>query len=273
MAIFNRLFKQKTKNVFLLLTINLTVSLAISIFTILGLGFQSIYDFLPYVIASWLAYFTGFTPFFALLLFILTCFQNERLNRSQTWRLAPISDGNFYLDNIVSSFLSLIYFAILELAFGLVLFILSIALTSRFRIAFHKLWLKLQTGIHLYPQMIWYFIGVLIILILVCLFIYFLISFLDFSSQSIINFLPKTSNKFFLALTRFIIIILLSWALIKVNSFLINKVIPSLTTFMYNDYSVVTFPMIVMLIIDSILLGLNIFLINHFFEANEKGNN
>ena len=111
--LFEKLLQKKAKNVYLLVILQFISSLASAFFTYFSFYSGRFHfnshdnlEFLP----GWMALFASLTFLFGPILFILTVVENERLNRNQTWRLAPISDGKFYVANILSSFVSLIYF-------------------------------------------------------------------------------------------------------------------------------------------------------------------
>ncbi|MEB3365324.1 hypothetical protein SDC49_22590 [Lactobacillus sp. R2/2] len=211
-----------------------------------------------------MALFASLTFFFGPILFILIVVENERLNRNQTWRLAPISDGKFYVANILSSFVSLVYFVLLDVLIAICFLFLSIFTNTKFG-------KNLQIKVDLNSTAVLSFIGIILLLILTCLFLYFLVSFLNFSSQAILDFLPHASSHILISFVRIFIIIVLVGLLVRLYSVFANYIINILllrSTGLAGLESVV----LMMFIIDLIILGINVFLINHFLKQERSKN-
>ena len=263
--LFEKLLQKKNKNVYLLVILQFISSLVSAFFTYFSFysgrfhfNSQDNLEFLP----GWMALFASLTFLFGPILFILTVVENERLNRNQTWRLAPISDGKFYVANILSSFVSLVYFVLLDVLIAICFLFLSIFTNTKFG-------KNLQIKVDLNSTAVLSFIGIILLLILTCLFLYFLVSFLNFSSQAILDFLPHASSHILISFVRIFIIIVLMGLLVRLYSVFANYIINILllrSTGLAGLESVV----LMMFIIDLIILGINVFLINHFFEAGEK---
>lgn len=248
--LFEKLLQKKAKNVYLLVILQFISSLASAFFTYFSFysgrfhfNSNNNLEFLP----GWMALFASLTFLFGPILFILTVVENERLNRNQTWRLAPISDGKFYVANILSSFVSLVYFVLLDVLIAICFLFLSIFTNSKFG-------KNLQIEVDLNSTAIFDFIGIML---------------LHFSSQAILDFLPHASSHILISFVRIFIIIVLVGLLVRLYSVFANYIINILllrSTGLAGLESVV----LMMFIIDLIILGINVFLINHFFEAGEK---
>ncbi|KGG54215.1 hypothetical protein [Lactobacillus sp. wkB10] len=263
--LFGRFFKRKVKIVHLIVVLQFISSLASAFFTYFSfysgrfhLNLNNNLEFFP----GWMALFASFTFLFGPILYILTVVQNERLNRSQTWRLAPISDGKFYAANILSSFVSLIYFVFLDLLIAIAFFLLSL-------IIYPQLGKNLRFELNLDTDTFLTFICIILLVILTSLFIYFLVSFLNFSSQAILSFLPQASSHILISFIRIFIIIILMGLLVKLYRVLINSFV-NLFLLKATDLAGLEYVVGMMFVANLIMLGINVFLINHFFEAEEK---
>ena len=141
---------------------------------------------------------------------ILTTIKNERFNKSKTWHLIPISNGRYFTANIASSTLELIWLGVLNLITIIVLGVIALP-------GMHpNKWLgemvnTIGKGISTseFSQMLSYLISIVVFLVLIAIAWYLMISFLNFSSSAIVNFLPKASNKLVLFFVRAITIIIL----------------------------------------------------------------
>ena len=263
--LFGRFFKRKVKIVHLIVVLQFISSLASAFFTYFSfysgrfhLNLNNNLEFFP----GWMALFASFTFLFGPILYILTVVQNERLNRSKTWRLAPISDGTFYIDNILSSFVSLIYFVFLDFIIALGLFFVSI-------FTYPKFGKNLRFELNLDTDTFLTFICIILLVILTALFIYFLVSFLNFSSQAILSFLPQASSHILISFIRIFIIIILMGLIVKLYRVLINSFV-NLFLLKATDLAGLEYVVGMMFVANLIMLGINVFLINHFFEAEEK---
>lgn len=276
--LFTEFFKLKTKYSYLLLIIQLLIALAISIFNYFGFTNGRLYTNIHGEIgffSFFLGNFVG-TIFLAMTIFyISTCFYNERLNHNQTWRLAPLNDRSFYLDNIFSSFVADIFFALLESISTIILFAVTMLLDSHFRFEVLKSFTQFSRG------SFWSttdgfaffadFFSAVMLFILLVLFGYFVISFFNFSSQSIADFLPGKTGRRFVRFITVVLIILLAFLFVTGNEPLI-KIIAYPLSFIGLDpgaYRDITTAIIVMLVLDMIFLAVNTILFARFFEAKE----
>lgn len=66
------------------------------------------------------------TTFFADITFLgLMCWQNEKINLSQTWQLIPTSSSKIWLINIISSLVECFYVGIIQVVIGLIVLIID----------------------------------------------------------------------------------------------------------------------------------------------------
>ncbi|WEV70192.1 hypothetical protein OZY43_04345 [Lactobacillus sp. ESL0785] len=142
--------------------------------------------------------------FIVLISLVLIAYDTEKINRSQTWRLIPIDNNTIYLSNLVSSLIAIVILVLLEFFGAIAPMLLHEALTgqgvlvSEFfsdmgKIGFLK-WLQ-----------------IIVALFLLLLAIFLIISFLNFSSYTIVDFLPHFSGKLTLMVVRLVIILLICW--------------------------------------------------------------
>ncbi|BDR60524.1 hypothetical protein [Lactobacillus xylocopicola] len=285
MSIFNRLFaelfKSKTKKAYSMLLIQFVVALALTIITFISVGSPEVAiknntftSFFPGLLATYATLSFLFIPVF----YITTCIANERTNRNQTFRLVPISDSPFYLDNILSSFVALAYYGILNVLSIFILFGASYTFDASFRqvtkLDFSNLQAALQRAdINFGSDVVFNLLGILMLLILISFFGYFIVSFLNFSSSAILDFLPDVSNKTVLRIIRLVLIIFIAWLLTRANGYLARIIASPLDFFLGtgdNASNKLGISILVMLAIDIVFLVADTFLMSKFFEAREK---
>lgn len=267
--LFKELLKRKIQRVNIIVTIQFVSAIALAFFTNFSINLGMIHtrltnpaDFLTEILAC----FGSLFFVFGLILFLLTISQNERLNRDQTWRIIPITDGKFYIENIFSSFISLIYFVLVNVIIVFILLLICVLFNSKFR---------QNLGINIHPSLEFFY--VIIVAILSCFFMFLIASFLNFSSIAISDFLPQGSNRTILFLVRLLIIIVIIGFIWKINSvfsfydfFTGNFNLVNLKVTSLNSLVELENLMIVLFVIDLVILALNLFLINHFFEPEKK---
>lgn len=273
--LFNSFFKTKTKNFYIIILFQLIAALVITFFSYFNVANWQITrntknngaGFVP----EWLLIF-GILAFLLIsFILIYTPIHSERYNRSPTWRLAAISDGQFYLANVLSTFVVFIYFIVLEIIPAIVLAFLAYFIDKPFQQGFHELLQAIHPSFD--TRVFFIVIGTIMLAILSCFFLYFIISFLNFASQAIIDFVPANVNGAITKILHIFIICILIWFFFEINSIFIGNVLFSLITkmdFRIDYYSELPFAVLANTISDAILLFLNIFLINHFFEASEQ---
>ena len=277
MAIFNRyftvLFRLKTKWISLLLIIQTVASFAMSFF-----NFNNGHVYINRTIFSnfftlWLTIFVLSAWLFTGIFYLTTCFQNERVSGNQTWRLVPIDDKKLYFDNILSSFGALLFFVILEIICTLILGVVTFTFDSQFHTVTIEMFADI--GRHLQQvdlEIMFNFFGAIMMAILCAFFGYFIISFLNYSSRALLDFLPQALSKAYFRVIAVFVIILVAWLAIKASdiglqiiSFPFRFMIGE-TTGTNDDLALA---LILMLAINLLFWFLDTILFNKFFEARE----
>lgn len=276
MSIFNRLFteffKQKTKDCFLWLVLQFILSLGMAFFSVghVFINSKQAEDFL----ASLFVIFLGLSVLVVIIFYIITCVKNELINNNQTWRLVPIKDSLLYADNTLSSFIAVVYFAILELLADFLLFGATFLFSNQFHAETLRNIAEFLRSLHnMDINTIALFLEAILVVVLNAFLIYFLISFFNFSSSALLDFLPGSSSKKIMAAVRFIIIMILAWLLSKVNQFLRYLFINMINTRFSSSYDALhglIVMILTLLVIDLVFFSINIFLMSRYFEAKEK---
>ncbi len=277
MAIFNRyftvLFRLKTKWISLLLIIQTVASFAMTFF-----NFNNGHVYINRQIFSnfftlWLAIFIVQALLFIGIFYLTTCFQNERVSGNQTWRLIPIDDKKFYFDNILSSFAALLFFAILEIICTLILSAVTFTFDGQFHSSIIEMFADI--GRHLQQvdlEIMFDFFGALMMVILCAFLGYFIISFLNYSSRALLDFLPQALSKIYVRVIAVFIIILVAWLMIKANDVGL-KIISFPFKFMFGETSGtnddLALALLLMLLINILFWFFDTILFSKFFEARE----
>ncbi|CAM3115329.1 hypothetical protein SAMN04487792_0156 [Lactobacillus bombicola] len=267
-SLFSQQFKQKTKNLYLILLIEFIGSIAITFFSSRYSYNSSVLDTFMIKLLSIYSTIMIFSTF---AFYIIICFINEKINLSQTWRLTPINDSLFYISNILSSFVTMVYFKLLELLtlaiFSGLYYVISPQVRTNVAITLNEL--NKYTNSHL-SKLYNIFDETLIfitIMVLLALLTYLIISFLNFTSRAIMNFLPHVSGRGVSSIIRLVIIWLIAWLLVKISNLIrMNNIFSG---FMVNDKSSLLI-ILVLLILNLFFLIVNVFLMQHYFEAIEK---
>ena len=277
MAIFNRyftvLFRLKTKWISLLLIIQTVASFAMAFFNFSNGHVDINRTIFSNFFTLWLTIFVVSAWLFTGIFYLTTCFQNEHVSGNQTWRLVPIDDKKLYFDNILSSFGALLFFVILEVICTLILGVV----TFTFDIHFHTVIIEMFTDIGRHLQQVdleimFNFFGAIMMTILSAFFGYFIISFLNYSSRALLDFLPQTLSKTYFRIIAVFVIILVAWLAIKASNiglqiisfpfrFMMGK-----TTGTNDDLALA---LILMLVINLLFWFLDTILFSKFFEARE----
>ncbi|MDF7668302.1 hypothetical protein [Lactobacillus sp. ESL0703] len=269
--LFKELFKQKNRNANAVIIIQLISALAITIISFVAEG--------RYEAEYWKMVLPMFTFLFAVtsiialpIYLVVTCYKNEHVNRSQTWRLAPISDEMFYLDNTLSSFISVIYLLIVQIIVTAIFAGISFLLfNENLNDTFQSFIDGFKAGSH------WHFniiignvLQIICLTILISLFTYLIVSFLNFSTRAIVDYLPGISSKAAVTVLRLVLIIVIAKLLEKIFE-LFSNLLLSPTNFLFGDINITLNGIIFLfLVIDIVLLLANMLLINKFFEAEQN---
>ena len=171
-------------------------------------------DFWRYNMATW-------TIYFDIAFYAVTCWQNEKINMSQTWHLAAADEGKTYLANVFSSLIACGVFFLLQQIVNIFLLIPTMGANCVAE-AFSQFGLSPYIpnvpGINVSFEFYWLFIA------LVILFIYFFVSFTNFVSRIISDELPMKSTLWIRLLIIAILVIIAAYVGIIIFSHLQNLV-------------------------------------------------
>ena len=112
-ALFKQMFLQKRRYANLVLLIQ---TFAVAFMFLMGVIFKGNGNPINMILVLGV-----FTTFFADVTFLgLMCWQNEKINLSQTWQLIPASGSKIWIINIVSSIVECAYIFVIQIVIGLV---------------------------------------------------------------------------------------------------------------------------------------------------------
>lgn len=271
-TLFNRMFQEKSKSVYLIFLIQAFASLC---FTIIGFVSENgTPEFVNgkdtssvNVIVAFLAVFAVMmliTSFIAdFVYWIISSIKNEKINRSQTWRLIPVTDTKFLLSNFGTAFLTYIWLGILE-AVTIIVTLLPMLSDQDVRKAIG------QASIHLSARDWQTMLGSLLLIIFIGYAWYAIVSLLNLASRSIIDFLPGGSSKVWTFIIRVIVIIAIIWILGHAAS-IIFSVLGEFSPFAVNNYDIdYATTLLQFLVFDVVITLIDIFLLNKFVEAKQN---
>ena len=272
-SLFGRFFVEKAKNVYSFLIIQTVGALAFSVFGLL-IGTGKISEFLnsyTELLPDWLMGFCLLGVFFVIFFFIYIIVKNEKINHNQTWRLTAISDEKFYIANSLSTFATFVYFIILNIIVAGILLTASFFMDKDFRNSCERMFKQFRPNFE--PNTIRFIFDIMLLLLLCCFFISLLISFLNFSSKAIMDYLPVASSGLIVKLLHIFIVIVIAWLFTKVEKIFVDQVLGSLLNFLnfnpaYNN--ALPYVNVIVVVVNLIMLVINIFLFKYFFEAEEK---
>lgn len=271
-TLFNRMFQEKSKSVYLIFLIQAFASLC---FTIIGFVSENgTPEFVNgkdtssvNVIVAFLAVFAVMmliTSFIAdFVYWIISSIKNEKINRSQTWRLIPVTDTKFLLSNFGTAFLTYIWLGILE-AVTIIVTLLPMLSDQDVRKAIG------QARIHLSARDWQTMLESLLLIIFIGYAWYAIVSLLNLASRSIIDFLPGGSSKVWTFIIRVVVIIAIIWILGHAAS-IIFSVLGEFSPFAVNNYDIdYATTLLQFLVFDVVITLIDIFLLNKFVEAKQN---
>ncbi|MDF7638951.1 hypothetical protein PT285_06000 [Lactobacillus sp. ESL0791] len=271
---FVEFFKQKSRVTHQVILIQIIVSFIFALFMVFSHGGVFINKDVQ-MFGLPIDFYTSFlaTSFITAFIYLLiTCAKNENVNRSQTWRLIPLADGNIYLCNTLSSFLSLIYLNLLQAIFVGILTGWVSATNQDFRKSINSSINDIMQAVTEHSDFVTAHLTealeLIILMLLVGLAIYISVSFLNFSSRSLVDFLPSISSKFLVNLIRIILIIAICWLVNRIMGIL-NPILRMPFDFVTGsgDYGRISTVLLIVLAYDLVIGAINMFLISHSFEA------
>ena len=276
-TLFNRMFQEKSKSVYLIYLIQAFASLCFSLWMIFSMrgepnvmminGHREVTNHLiAYLLIFGVMMFI--TSFFANFVYwIISSVKNEKINRSQTWRLIPINDTEFLLSNFGTAFISYLWLIILE---GI-----TVAVTCLPVLTVNEVRKNLsgffEESHRLAVQDWWSLLGALVLVILLGYAWYAIVSLINLSSRSIMDFLPNGSSKFIMFIVRVVIIIAIIWLLSKATTVVfgaISNFIPFLAD--GNNDLQMSGTLVAFLLFDVVVTLIDILLLNKFVEAKQN---
>lgn len=276
-TLFKAMFKQKSKPAYLIILIQAVAALATVFLTMLSGGMQDphINDIKVNVFIGWVLVYIGIFLMYSFFAngayIIMTAWKNEKINRSQTWRLVPLSDGEIYICNTLSSFVSFVYLHVMQAIVGVIGGIIAYCASNDVRRAVARV-IKYENEVdhwHISANL-GDFLLLVLFMILIGLMWYVMISFLHFTTRAVIDFLPFTSNKFLIFIIRLVVLI----AVIYFMSFIFNlfgELGANPWYFKDNSFSSSLWPGVIELLVLNIGLGaINYFLVDKFVEAKQN---
>ena len=272
-TLFNRMFQEKSRAVYLIYLIQAFSSLCFSLWMIFFIFFEPNVMMINghrEVTNHLIAYLLIFgvmmfiTSFFANFVYwIISSVKNEKINRSQTWRLIPINDTEFLLSNFGTAFISYLWLIILE---GI-----TVAVTCLPVLTVNEVRKNLSGFFeesHRLAVQDWW---ALVLVILLGYAWYAIVSLINLSSRSIMDFLPNGSSKFIMFIVRVVIIIAIIWLLSKATTVVfgvISNFIPFLAD--GNNDLQMSGTLVAFLLFDVVVTLIDILLLNKFVEAKQN---
>ena len=271
-TLFNRMFQEKSKSVYLIFLIQAFASLCLTIIVFVSgngtpefvngndtsnvnlvVAFLAVYAVMM-LITSFVADFVYW---------IVSSIKNERINRSQTWRLIPVSDTKFLLGNFGTAFLTYIWLGILETVTILITLLPMLSDQEVRKVLSH---VSLNLSAHDWQEML----ASLGLIILIGYAWYAIVSLLNLASRSIIDFLPGGSSKVLTFIIRVVVIIAIIWILGHAAS-IIFSVLGEFSPFAVNNYDIdYATPLLHFLVFDVVITLIDIFVLNKFVEAKQN---
>ena len=271
-TLFNRMFQEKSKSVYLIFLIQAFASLCLTIIVFVSgngtpefvngndtsnvnlvVAFLAVYAVMM-LITSFVADFVYW---------IVSSIKNEKINRSQTWRLIPVSDTKFLLGNFGTAFLTYIWLGILETVTILITLLPMLSDQEVRKVLSH---VSLNLSAHDWQEML----ASLGLIILIGYAWYAIVSLLNLASRSIIDFLPGSSSKVLTFIIRVVVIIAIIWILGHAAS-IIFSVLGEFSPFAVNNYDIdYATTLLQFLVFDVVITLIDIFLLNKFVEAKQN---
>lgn len=271
-TLFNRMFQEKSKSVYLIFLIQAFASLCLTIIVFVSgngtpefvngndtsnvnlvVAFLAVYAVMM-LITSFMADFVYW---------IVSSIKNEKINRSQTWRLIPVSDTKFLLGNFGTAFLTYIWLGILETVTILITLLPMLSDQEVRKVLSH---VSLNLSAHDWQEML----ASLGLIILIGYAWYAIVSLLNLASRSIIDFLPGGSSKVLTFIIRVVVIIAIIWILGHAAS-IIFSVLGEFSPFAVNNYDIdYATTLLQFLVFDVVITLIDIFLLNKFVEAKQN---
>lgn len=261
-SLFKYTFKTKNKNVNLLLLLQFAVVIIGALWSALANS-----HFKPIEKWSQGVVMVGITSFIVILIYLfISIISNEKINSSQTWQLLPISSKKFYLVNLFTSILNAIYLVFMQVIMALVVLI-PLTTFKEFRSGVGEIWHKIienNSGV-IFKDTLPIFLLVLLFLLLFYSAIYIFITTINFVSTLLMEKMSKNNTK----ISRFGLIVVLVIIIFRMACTMLELLynINFFNTSTLIEWSQAN---IILLIIDSIFIMLNIWLLKNYHEGKEN---
>lgn len=274
--VFRVLFRQKSKTAYEVFGTQLLGALIATIFALFSDGKVSLspeisgihVSFVVGLLLMYVIIFLSLSSIFHLAYLYLIARKAEKINRSQTWRLLPISSSKFFTANTVSSAVSYLYLVVLDVLVALFGSVVSYLASGNVRksLAIVLNELKIED---FHPNLV---VGIelAVAVLLLGLFLFVFISFYHFAYVSIVDFLPGKKNKFVLFLLRIIslvaVVYILYWAMQVVGH--VTSLLDSIWT--VSDEGTYGLVVVIFALMNLVFGGASIWLFNKFVEAKQN---
>lgn len=190
LTLFKQMWSQKQRYIYLVFFINVFAIIFISLMATMTKDYDLFLFWSPKpdLAFFWRSNFATLTLYFDVAFCGITCWQNEKINMSQTWHLAPADERKTYLVNIFSSLIACALFFFLQQIINAILLIPSFGVGG-LKQAFteFQLW---PTKYVPWPSALYHWIFI----VLIISFIYVFVSFANFTSRIIADYLPFKST-------------------------------------------------------------------------------
>lgn len=273
---FTELLKLKFKKANWLILFGVLGSLLLNLFNYINGG--TLIDDRPgglSFVHNWVLLYSICAFFLFLAFYCLQYFTHFHVNRSQTWRLIPLSSMRLYWDNLLTSFVATVGFAIYELLVLAVLTLLGMLTDKVLRYNINEIFQSIFNGSYVinFKVILPNTLGVLLVLILTGFFFYLLVDFICFSSQTLANFIPGNNVKIYKNIIFLLLLILMSWLTASANLY-VKDIFLYPSMYLYGEVSRTFINLskaaIIMIIFDMIFLLLDLFLYKKYYEATPK---
>ena len=259
MSLFKYMFKDKNKLVNLLLLIQFVIAIVGGLWLALSSTHYSSLEKWSQGIVM-----VGVTTPFAILIYLyISIHRSEKINSSQTWQLLPISSKNFYLANLLTAITNGIYLIFAQIIMALIMLI-PLTFFNEFRSGVGETWNKLienYSGV-IFKDTLPIFLLVLLFLLLFYSAIYIFITTINFVSALLMEKVSKNNTK----ISRFILIVVLVIIIFRM-AFTMLDLLYNINFFNTSTLIEWSQANIILLIIDSIFIMLNIWLLKNYYEG------
>lgn len=218
--------------------------------------------------------FLTLMPFVNIFFLFASSYQNEKLMRTQTWNLIPISTNKLYIANLLSTVGEGIYLVLIQVLISLLLLI-PVTTMNGFWSSMQK-----QFG-SIGEDKLWQYmrledvIGLIVFILLIAIFFYCLVSMINISSTVLSDFVSGKYNKFIKFIIEVILLVIAIILLARLSNFLYTTIVETLQTGMFQHVlggKVYVEPgiwvtIIITVILDLIMLTINSYLLKYFYEA------